>query len=104
MRASCRLKVLLTTFVAIVVGLYAIVTINVSGIYSTNMTDADMIRQRCPIRLVQPEWVSNQPDILTNWMGAEAKARIGLVIVLWAGSLSVIVWRNSRKRKHLTLT
>jgi hypothetical protein len=70
---------------------------NLNGIYSSGTTDTDLIRSRCPIRLIQPEWMSGQPDILTNWILAEIRARQGLIAMLWLASASVLVWRDRRK-------
>ena len=64
------------------VAYYAIGRVNVNGIHSTDVTDAGGIRQRCPIRLLRPEWVSSQPDILVSWLVAETIARLGLVTAL----------------------
>ena len=95
------LKLLLATIVASIVAVYIIVATGgaLSGIYS--ITDAELIRQRCPIRLVQPEWVSRQPDILFDWIMAETKARLGLVAILWLSSSSIIVWHHWQNRKRL---
>jgi hypothetical protein len=91
------LKLLVVTIVAVVIVYYAIAAVNVSGIRSTNLTDADFIRQRCPIHIVRPEWVSNQPDLLLNWTWAEIKARFGLVAILWLCSVSIIARCHLRK-------
>ena len=99
MRALLLLKLLLITVAAVASAYYAIGSVNVGGIHSSSLTDADLIRQRCPIRLVQPEWVSSQPDTLMNWLVAETIAREGLVTALWLGSLSIVVWQYFRKRR-----
>ena len=99
MRAPLSLNLLTVTALAFVAGYYAVFTLNISGIYSSNLTDADLIRARCPIRLVQPEWVSNQPDTLMNWCVAEMKARLILVLVLWLISVACLVWRYLKKRE-----
>ena len=92
------LKLLFITITATVAAYYAIATLgNLNGIHSIGLTDADLIRQRCPIRLIQPEWVSSQPDLLLNWAWAEMKARFGLVVVLWLCGVIVIVRCDLRK-------
>ncbi len=77
MRAAFLYKTVLITLAAVAVAYYAIATLDVSGIYSKSWTDADLIRHRCPIRLVQPEWVSSQPDTLMNWVIAEMRTKTG---------------------------
>src|SRR6266540_3737156 len=54
-----------------------------SYLSSTGATDASIIRQYWPHRLVQPEWVSATPDRLMNWHFAETVARLSVVGVLW---------------------
>ena len=49
---------------------FAITTVRVGGIHNTTWTDSDLIRERAPIRLIQPEWVSSTPDTLSNWLAA----------------------------------
>jgi hypothetical protein len=100
MRAlQLSLNVLLITVAAVGAFYYAIATVNVSGIHSTGWTDAQLIRERCHFRLVQPEWVSSQPDTLMNWIVAETRARLGVVAILWFGSLTIIIWNFVRHRK-----
>ena len=99
MRATLSLNLLTATALALVAGYYAIFTIQVGGIYSSNWTDTDLIRERCPIRLIQPEWVSSQPDTLLNWCVAETKARLGLIAVFWMGCVTVLVWRHLKNKK-----
>ena len=54
-----------------------------SYLTSTGASDADIIRQYWPHRLVEPEWVSATPDRLMNWHMAETGARLSVVAVLW---------------------
>ncbi len=101
MRAQLSINLFTITILAVVAGYYAIFTMSIVGIiHSANWTDADIIRHRCPIRLIQPEWVSSQPDTLMNWCVAEIRARLGLIAALWLGSVSTIVWRYLKKRKN----
>lgn len=97
------LKFLLVTILALIVAYFAIgsLSASISGIYSTSTTDAELIKQRCPIRLVQPEWVSRQPDMLSDWIFAETKARFALVAFLWLGSVTIITWHHRQNRKRL---
>lgn len=102
MRATTlSLNLLLATVLAALAAYYAFTTIRVGGIHSSNLTSAQIIRQRCPIRLVQPEWVSSQPDMLMNWLMAETRARLGLVGVVWLGGVNIIVWRHLKSRKNI---
>ena len=100
MRAQLSINLFTITVLAVVAGYYAIFTMSIVGIYSTNLTAADIMRHRCPIRLIQPEWVSSQPDTLMNWCVAEIRARLGFIAALWLGSVSTIVWRYLKKRKN----
>ena len=101
MRAQLSLNLFTATALALVAGYYAILSIQIGGIYSSNWTDADLIRDRCPFRLIQPEWVSSQPDTLLNWFGAEIKARLGLIVVLWFVSGTILGWRHLKKQEEL---
>src|SRR5207244_8195884 len=100
MRAQLSINLFTITVLAVVAGYYAIFTMSIVGIHSSNWTDADTIRHCCPIRLIQPEWVSSQPDTLMNWCVAEIKARLGLIAALWLGSVSTMSWRYLKKRKN----
>ena len=93
------LTVLLITMAAIAACYYAIATATIGGIHSTSWTDAQFIRERCHFRLIQPEWVSSQPDMVLNWIMAETKARVAVVATLWLGSLTIIIWIFVRRRK-----
>ena|SRR5688572_23654093 len=97
MRAQLFINVLTVTLLALVAVYYAISSISLCGIYSTNWTGAELIRQRCPFRLIQPEWVSSEPHTVMKWSAAEIKARIGAIGFLWLVSLGVMVWRQIKK-------
>ena len=94
------LKFLLVTLAAMGAAYYAIGSVNISGIMSNNFTAADVIRERCPIHLVRPEWVTgkDQEDILLSWPIIEMKARLVTLLVLWLLSVTAFVWRYPRKR------
>lgn len=57
-----------------------------SYLSSTGATDADIIRQYWPHRLVEPEWISATPDRLDRlmkWHVYETVARLSVVAALW---------------------
>ena len=54
-----------------------------SYLSSTGASDADIIRQYWPYRLVQPEWVSEGPNRLMNWHLTEAAVRMALTGGFW---------------------
>lgn len=100
MRTSLLLlKLILATVAAGAAVFFAVTTMDLNGIYPTSWTDADLIRQRCHIRLIQPEWVSDKPDTVMNWATAELTTRMGLIAILWFTSLSVIVWNFATNQK-----
>ena len=61
-----------------------------SYLSSTGASDADIIRQYWPYRLVQPEWVGTVPSRLMNWHFAEAVARLTLLGGLWLLFIGVV--------------
>src|SRR5205823_971964 len=54
-----------------------------SYLSSTGASEADIIRQHWPHRLVPPEWVSATPSTLMNWSLTEAGVRLTLLAGLW---------------------
>ena len=57
-----------------------------SYLSSTDATDADVIRQYWPHRLVEPEWISATPNRLAKlmkWHISETAARLSVVGMLW---------------------
>jgi hypothetical protein len=76
-----------------------------SYLSSTRSSDADVIRQYWPYRLVHPEWVSEVPDRLMNWHLAEAATRLALTGGLWLAFIVIVgrgvtftpVWRRRGK-------
>jgi hypothetical protein len=78
------------TVVAFVIAGYVIGAINPGGLHPTNWTDAQLIRDRCHVRLIQPEWVSSNGSVLMNWIIAETKARLAVVAIFWVAGLSFI--------------
>jgi hypothetical protein len=77
------LKLSAVTVVAFAVWIFALVTIRIGGIHSTNVSDAEIIRAQNPVRLVSPDWVSPRGDMFA-WLQAETRARFVFVVVLWA--------------------
>ncbi len=96
------IQVLLAVFGAVAAAWYAVASIQVSGIVSTNWTAEDVIRQRCPLHLVKPEWIkgSDQGDILFSWVITETWARLAAVFVFWVIIVSLLVWRTLRRRQY----
>ena len=76
------------TAVALALADLAIGTMN--GVYMSNLTDAQLIRSRFHLRLVQPEWVSSNGSVLMNWIIAETKARLAVIGIFWVAALSFI--------------
>jgi len=102
MRTPCLiLKVLLVTAAAVTAAYYAIASVNVSGLMSTNFSAADVIRERCPLHLVQPEWIAgtDQVDILLRWPITEMKARLAVLLVLWVFSVSIFAVQFRRRHR-----
>ena len=69
---------------------WALPVLNISGSYVVppNVADEDasnayIIRNYWPHRLIQPAWVSNTPDLFINWSHAEATARVAVVGIVW---------------------
>ena len=75
---------LITVAAAMTIWFWALTPLGfVSYLTSPGTSDANIIRQYWPNRLVQPEWVSTTPDRLINWHVTEAAARLGVVAVSW---------------------
>jgi hypothetical protein len=73
-----------------------------SYLTSTAATDADIIRQYWPHRLIQPEWISvtpGQPDRLMKWHLYETIARLSVVGTLWLIIVAGIVYRFYEERR-----
>jgi hypothetical protein len=85
------LLILAISAVALVIADYAIGAVNPSGIHGTDETDAQIIRNRCHLRLVQPEWVSSNGSILMNWVIAETKARLLVIALFWLCAIGFVI-------------
>ena len=70
-------------------------------IYSSDWTDADVVRHIWHFRLVQPEWVSSPPDY-SRWEQAETLARLSVVFLGWLASITFIIRRYLRSHKKPT--
>ncbi|HOW67739.1 MAG TPA: hypothetical protein P5186_27460 [Candidatus Paceibacterota bacterium] len=71
-----------------------------SYLSATGATDADVIRQYWPHRLVEPEWVSATPDRFMKWHMAEAIARLSVVGVVWLIISGGAILRFTRGRRQ----
>jgi hypothetical protein len=96
------LKILLVTILIVAAAWFAVGSVNISGLVATNLTAAEVIKQRCPLHLVRPDWVagSDQTDILLNWPIAEMKARLAVLLVAWVLSAALIVRQHQRRQTH----
>jgi hypothetical protein len=97
-RAAIIGIVMLATFLAVGTR-YAIGSVNIGGLLPTNFVAAQVINQRCPLHIVQPEWIAgrDQTDILLKWPEVEVKARVALLLFVWilgAGGLCSLVDRK----------
>ena len=89
----------IVTAIAAFVGFVLVAVVQVGGIHSTEVSDAELIRAQCRIRLVSPDWVGGD---LYLWLQAETWARMGLVFVAWTLFLALTVrnhWSSRRKGK-----
>jgi hypothetical protein len=59
------------------------------GLAPVNWTDADLIRDRYPIRLIDPGWLANSHD----WIFVESHARLGLIAIVTAAIFSINEFR-----------
>jgi hypothetical protein len=75
---------------------FAITTIHLGGITSTNLCDSDMIRRQNPVRLISPDWVSPKGDLFA-WLDAETHARMRLVFTVWVIMMIWILRRHLRR-------
>jgi hypothetical protein len=73
-----------------------------SYLSSTGATDADIIRQYWPHRLVQPEWISATPDgldRLMRWHSYETVARLSVVAAFWLLTVGGFLYGVIRRRR-----
>jgi hypothetical protein len=95
------LLILAITAVALAIAYYVIGAVNPSGIHGTDETDAQIIRNRCHLRLVQPEWVSSNGSILMNWVIAETKARLVVIAVFWIAAVGFAIRYELREDENM---
>jgi hypothetical protein len=56
-----------------------------------------LIRYTFPIRLVQPQWITDQSNVYVEWSVSEARARFLLVVVCWVAGCGTIVYVRIRR-------
>jgi hypothetical protein len=99
------IQALLTTVCAMILAWFAVASIRVGGLLSSNWMAADVIRQQCPLHLVSPNWISGaeQADVLSGWYVTELRTRLDLVLAVWMIALSTFAWRLLRgpNNEHL---
>jgi hypothetical protein len=86
------------TAIAIAAAIHAATSIQLSSIYSTDVSNAELIRMRCPIHLVRPEWIENV-DLLEWWV-AETKARFGAMALIWILGVAILSRHFVRARRE----
>jgi hypothetical protein len=65
-------------------------------------TEADIIRQYWPRRLIEPEWIAT-PDRLMNWHLDETVARLTCIAVLWIVVNGICSWRQVSRLTFLVV-
>ena len=75
------------TVVALALAYLAIAAVNPGGIYMSDVTEAQIVRKCCRVRLVQPEWVSSNGSVLMNWCVAETYARLAVIAIFWLAAV-----------------
>jgi len=92
-----------TTVVAVAaVWFWALRPLGFSYLSSGDATDADIIRQYWPHRLIQPEWISaagDKLDRLMKWHKYETIARLSVVILLWLIIAGGVAYRFDRRQR-----
>src|SRR5215468_379346 len=78
------------TAVALALAYYVIGAVNPGGIYMSDVTEAQIVRKCCRVRLVQPEWVSSNGSVLMNWCVAETYTRLAVIAIFWVAGLSFV--------------
>jgi hypothetical protein len=78
---------------------------NMTGLRDYNANTVQLIRERNRLFLIRPEWLAGDAnaggenlDLEWRWVMAEARARCGVVFVLWAAAKSLLIWRYRRRR------
>jgi hypothetical protein len=79
---KAALLIMAITAIALAVAYFAIGPTSFI-VYMSDLTEAQFIRSRFHLRLIQPEWVSTNGSVLMNWIVAETKARLGAIAFFW---------------------
>jgi hypothetical protein len=74
---------------------FAVATVQIGGIQSTGLSDAELIRARNRVRLVSPDWVSPKGDLF-EWLQAETRARMGVIALIWFGAIVIVTVKHFR--------
>src|SRR5262249_8229125 len=81
---KAALLIVAITVVALALAYLTIGAVSPGGIYMmSDLTEAQIVRKCCRVRLVQPEWVSSRPSTLMNWCVAETYTRLAVVAIFW---------------------
>jgi hypothetical protein len=101
MRSNFFIKLILVTAVAVAVAFYAFASAHIRGLTPLSFKAVQIIRQRCPAHLVNPDSITgaDQSEILARWSEAEVKARMALLSFLWLVTISGMVWSHGKKIK-----
>lgn len=74
-----------------------VMPMRLNGLSPAGETEADLIRHRYPLRLIQPEWMFESSSVKFNdsvtWVIAEVKARLGGILLVWALAIVALVRR-----------
>jgi hypothetical protein len=95
------LKLLSVTGATLALMYCAITSLDLGGFQSSNFQAADVIRQRCPIHLIKPEWMKGgeQGEILLKWMDVESKARVATFCWFWLFGVCLLLSCYKHLRK-----
>lgn len=86
-----------TVIAALLLRFWASVVTSVSYMSDHTPSDSEIIKDMWRVRIVQPAWLSQGPDLLIRWMYAEQKAREITVILLWFALVAVGGCRHARQ-------
>ena len=102
-----HLGVILPTLTAGVVAWFwgiAPMTAAPQGTYNSSWTESDLIRDRYPHHLVDPDRIATNSsgDVIIPWTIAETMARVSVIGVCWLAALIVVfAYGRPRKRNRL---
>jgi hypothetical protein len=69
-----------------------------SYLHSSTETEADIIRRYWPQRLIEPEWVSARPDLM-SWTITETFVRLSVIGLVWCVIVARAVYVVGRRRR-----